>query len=292
MNRMSIFISLIILFTPIITLLGQSKEFPTSDAKWKFNILGDSGGTFSNSFLALTGDTIINNTTYYIVSNDFSNEGYLRKEEKKIYFIPEDSLQEYLLYDFNLELGDTFINQWSWNNSGTDTIYVSQIDSILTNDGYRKKWHFGPDGGEWIEGIGSTFYLTQPIYGETLGGGYKLLCFAKGDSLIYENPIWVSHPNGSIFEINCDDIIVSTEDHLSETNKNLTISPNPFKDHFYILFPEIPAGTKIQLFSITGKLIKTLEYYDNVFLPNIPSGIYLISFKINSKQHKSLIQKL
>jgi hypothetical protein len=56
----------------------------------------------------LIGDSLYNNLTYAKLSGSSSltgeDSGLLRVENEKVFFIPKDSIEEILLYDFSLEV--------------------------------------------------------------------------------------------------------------------------------------------------------------------------------------------
>src|SRR2546423_12671923 len=99
--------------------------FPDSNAIWNEGSVSNAGcGPFTPllewySYL-LTGDTLIKGVQYhklmtpFIASNCASNmptgyRGGIRQEiqNKKVFFVQPNDSVDYLLYDFNLQVGDT-----------------------------------------------------------------------------------------------------------------------------------------------------------------------------------------
>jgi len=273
------------------TLMSQSKDFPTSNATWIYNRL-DPTNTTDNNHYSLTGDSIINGITYQSINGGYL--GFFRTEDKKVYFLPNDLSQEYLSYDFSLVEGDSILAYVDGIASSIppEMIYVNKIDSILSNDGYRKRWSFERSdgdglGGQWIEGIGTYYSLTYPIYLATFPE--RLICFSKDDLWIVQDTVDI--PTVPITLISCDGVIVSTGKTQLLYNQ-IKISPNPFEDQFDILSPEIPIGTDIDIYSVHGQLIRTISYQDQISLPELSSGTYLLSFEIEQTKYTTLIQKL
>lgn len=123
----------------------------------------------------ISGDTIINNHSYYIVDGSI-----VREEGNRVYAWIND--EERTIYDFNLKVGDTF--------QGNELVVV-KVDSIKVHDITRKRiglmssWYFEVYKGEygeeldeenpknwdvcWIEGIGSsntpTYYSDWYVIG-------------------------------------------------------------------------------------------------------------------------------
>ena len=278
-------------------LMGQSKDFPTGSAVWTYNVTTDTNQpTTSNRRIRLTGDTIINGMTHQKISNWQGLLGFFRTEDKKVYYLPLDSTEAYLYYDFNLVVGDTFLNvQPSHHITVFDTLVVNQVDSVLTNDGYRKKWYFSSGLG-WIEGVGHEANLINPFYEIPLSSTTWLFCFEKDESLIIETVAdiyiedeFVGYVN--IGTLTCDGFTSPTNE-LSLQNKKVKLSPNPFIHQFEILSPTIPDGTNIQIFSIHGQLLQSIPHRGAITLPDLASGTYLISFEIKERRFTALLQKI
>lgn len=118
----------------------------------------------------ISGDTIINQISYHKLwecdrfNNLLTNLGFLREEDKKIYYRVHISLcrfteNEILLYDFTKQVGDT-IKHVTQNGQTFTTTHIIAIDTILIEGKYRKRykvvqyWSSSiPDS--WVEGIGS-----------------------------------------------------------------------------------------------------------------------------------------
>lgn len=293
MNRITITFLLFFLLLSTNTLTAQSKSFPTTQATWRYNITDDFWNPtlyFDNYYIS--GDTIINDTTYQSVNN--GDLGFFRTVGNKVFYLPKDSTQSILLYDFDLEEGDFFLNKWGWGSSNyPDTLFVGSVDSILLNDGYRKIWSFTNSSKFWIEGIGNNWSVTHPNYEESLSGNRYLFCFRKeGGDLIYENSVDIYDDLGYniIGKLTCEGFIVSTEDDF-ETNDKIKVHPNPFDDHFEILSSEISEGTPVQIFSLTGQLVKTIPYQGKISIPGLAQGTYILSFTVEEKQFSTLLQK-
>ena len=128
MSKISIFFSLT-LFISVNTIFGQSKEFPTTFGSWVYNLY-DPAPTGQNVYYSLSGDSIINGTTYQSINGGSS--GFFRTEGKKVYFLPNDLSQEYLSYDFSLVEGDSilaYINGIS--PSSTPEIHICLLAIVL-----------------------------------------------------------------------------------------------------------------------------------------------------------------
>ena len=94
---------------------------------------------------------------YYGNGNSFS-AGLLREESNRIYYIyPGEA--EGLLYDFNLEIGDSAMIICMFKYDDAFKIFVTNIDTAEYYGIERKRWFLEDAFGNedfWIEGIGSS----------------------------------------------------------------------------------------------------------------------------------------
>ena len=199
--------------------------FPTSNAIWNQEFYGNPmigcigfipDAIFSHTII---GDTVMNNITYHKIYSNltdyfgnppngcgpfycvlpfqsiyysisyFGYTGSIREDSllKEVYFLPKDSSQEVLLYEFGLGVGDHFKNSFLFDTS----FYVSSIDSVFDGTGYRKRLWLananGPFGNQAvIEGIGSVFGLFECQIPFEFGS--SLTCYSHNGQTIYPNP--------------------------------------------------------------------------------------------------------
>ncbi len=219
--------SLTILFVFIsfeISLAQNYVPFPDSNAVWTNDRIdvtcGDPLYICYFAQFTLTGDTIIGTYSYNKVYSGGSNSnnyfGAIRNDipEKKVYFIKAYTDTDTLLYDFNIDVGDTvpasYVNLYEYPAPWT----VISIDSISANGQYRRRYNISNTGWETslIEGIGSIGGLfEQYFYPE---GSSMLLCFFQNDSIVY--------PEGNINIAMCH--LVHETPHCSDTTYLPTIT--------------------------------------------------------------------
>ncbi len=203
---------------------------------------------------------------------------FLRSAAKEMFVRMPSDTNEFLLYDFNLSLGDTLPN--TFNNFTNDT-YVIGIDSISTPYGYLKKFELS--GSSWsqylIEGIGHSKGLIEPMH-VPLECGYDLLCFSLNDSAYYPN----SGPT-------CDLAVGLTS--KSRSNNSL-IFPNPSDGNSIIHFEESIQNAEIIITNFMGQIVTDFHQISgNSFrlnCENFPSGIYWVHISENQKNQE--IKKL
>lgn len=230
------------------------------------------------------GDSTINGTTYkkLFATQDSVRAGWyldelLREEENgKVYQLNRYTLEEYLLYDFSLEEGDTFIGSF---NGCTISLPVQSVDSVtLNNDEKRKRISFETYATDeiWIEGIGSLNGLLNPGYYQCIADVYyELLCYKEDGVLIYDNPYYES------CYINTVDI-----DNLDNT-LSFKVTPNPFKNSLHIDFNYSSTNEyEIHLLNLQGTILRLIEIQSGnrtISTSEIPSGMYFIQLFENGK---------
>ncbi len=205
--------------------------------------------------------TGIDNWTFF--SNDYS--GALRQDTalRTVYFLAAMSLQECLLYDFNLSVGDTL--QGTCLLWGSECAVVTAIDSFAVGSNYRKKFLLSTNPPyEIIEGIGSTSGLLEPLCPFEYFG--TLICFSRDGQTEFPDMI-----------TGCE--IVSREPELPTYN-NFTIEPNPMRSNVIIRIHPAFDAHKWKIYNMMGMELRSgIVDYKTVTIPrdNLPSGTYFIS---------------
>ena len=156
----------------------------------------------ATKYYFIDGDSIVGNTAYkklYYYKDEQHTErfyeGLMRKDESKWYFVPQDTNQEYLMYDFNMTEGSTFEGKYV-QEEDTYKYYVRQVDNtnILGKDVKRIRFSYSatddlnPD--TWYDNIGSTKGLLNTIYAQNSGADKVLLCVYKNVEIIYKNVLF------------------------------------------------------------------------------------------------------
>lgn len=255
--------------------------FPDSNAHWHGVILSGQvppfPGIIGNFDYVLSGnDTIINTLSYKKIV------GYtglwniqligIRQDipNKKVFGIDGNTLQEILLYNFDVNIGDT-ISFRPLVQCDSISI-VNSIDSVLVGSSYRKRINLNMNVS-LIEGIGSTSGLVESNCFE----GANLLCYYtnNADTIFSDDTSpWLCKPNS-----------IQESEHL----KNITIYPNPFSNYLKINFNSaINRTRKIILYNILGE--KQFEHKTNnnelvIDMKNYPIGLYYLQI-LDEKQKK------
>lgn len=227
---------------------------------------------------------------------------YLRDDlAGKIYQGNPISDTEMLLYDFNLEVGETL--PLSLLNYEAEN-FVLSVDSILIGSNYRKRFNIGnyissPTESfvSLIVGIGNTKGLLSPISVpfETL---YNFICYTgNGETTYFDEPFYIEAYIDNN-DVTCDLILLEASSNLFDESE-LKILGNPVKD---VLNLSLSSG-------ITNNLV--FEIYDNLGLPftakiavnsngntismnlsNLSPGLYYIKISQGEKHYFGSIIKL
>jgi hypothetical protein len=261
---------------PAFTQTSVYHPFPTDYGNWVYRYFGDFGepSDFYTEYI-LNGDTTISDVDYKKFFVNSSYAGAIRELNKVVYFVPDTSLSEYKLYDFNLTLGDTIIHPFGGASCANDTIIIEMVDSVLASDGYHKRL-FLSSFATWIEGIGNVYYLLQPAENLCVSGNDFLQCMMSDSTFIF--------PSSS------NSCFLSVED-LAIPESDIFIYPNPSNGAFTI---ELKNGLieEVLITDITGKEIrhKSKIQLNSYSVNNLLSGSYIL--KITDNQGRQVIKRV
>lgn len=155
----------------------------------------------------LTTDTIIQNKHYIKLMEQEGtytyHKGALREgTNRDIYYVPENSTHEYLIYAFNAQVGDTLTNLWigGWEEYYPEGGYTGVVAAVSGNEGSLRTYRIDvntPEGNDqyswpiyWTEGVGSPEEpcgLNCPTPCMADGGVYTLLCAYKNGEQVYSS---------------------------------------------------------------------------------------------------------
>jgi hypothetical protein len=201
-------------------------------------------------------------------------------DSNKVNFIYPGSETAYLLYDYNMNLGDTLrglLVQF-------DTLLVSNKDSIQINGVYHKRWTFTPTPDNvtsyLIEGIGTKAGLMEPLFSYFADFTDHYLVCVKDSTTVYFQTVNTSYPGCNWEVVNQPEISAPTP---------LQPFPNPCSQQLNIQFANTLADISLSLYSSQGKMIlnQTLHHTDRIQLSviDIPSGLYNLCIKTDQSFH-------
>ncbi len=158
-----------LLILPILILYGMvchSQGFVSEANQWNVMIYDYYYG-YNTEVFKIEEDSLLNSMAYKKVwwSHDtamaiWTFQGLLREESNIVYYVPPEG-SEGVLYDFNLDTGDTCWIKNMWCGDTEVQVIINDIDTVQYYGVERKRWYIdNPMNGlveYWIEGIGSTF---------------------------------------------------------------------------------------------------------------------------------------
>lgn len=139
-------------------------------------------------------DIIINSINYKSVTTDTNAANYycaIRSDSHRLYvawdLAFDGFIEEYLVYDFNANVGDTLHNVYFPNDVTTSEILITYKDSFLLNNKYyivqRVKNIFSSTPDEYFiwENVGAT---AGGLFLSTSISPHGLACYSNNDSIV------------------------------------------------------------------------------------------------------------
>lgn len=149
------------------------------------------------------GDTLVDGQVHKILDGyHYIERKYLLREEgQKVYFtrvIDEVTTEQFLLYDFGLQVGDVFEmkNPLSpFPTNGGPFVLDSIVERTLVDGQGYDHYYFTPHPSNifsnnpavWVEGVGSLSMVNAPGGDPDINGVGALSCFFKEGQLFYQN---------------------------------------------------------------------------------------------------------
>jgi len=256
------------------------------------------GSSYSTDFISFDEDTIINDTAYrkvWIAEDENHEEwnfyGAFIREDEGLVFYRQLFEDEGLIYDFNMEIGDSAVID-NPRTAGPVTLVLDAIDSITLEDGIlRERWKLTSSEYSnyeyWIRGIGSqtgVINSSTGVYGG-LCGSYTLLCESENDFLYYMN---------DIFET-CFLIVTDVNDFTEETSDLFVISEYGNFDKLIAINTNEKGKSRVIISNLWGSIISDNIVNSNLYsfsFMNYSPGIYVVTVINNSNlQSKKIIIK-
>lgn len=261
----------------------------------------------STIYYYLNGDTIIGSYSYhkvfrkefgeyicigpnpvtYFGSNDTIHPvAYLRDTLKQIRKWDEFLNSDTLLYNFDLNIGDTI------PNAAYGFTTVDSIDSIPVSNYFRKRFKLSnPDCSTYLfEGIGNSNGFLEPVICINVSSdcGYTLTCYGFNDTAWYPN-----YSSSSPCIIPVIPLGITEHKKNSQTSE-ITIFPNPTSSTF-IINSDGRKIENIKIINLLGELLYQSDRINSKFETDISfllKGIYIIQIQTdNGIIGKKIIKK-
>ncbi|MDA3929108.1 MAG: T9SS type A sorting domain-containing protein [Prolixibacteraceae bacterium] len=266
--------------------------FPNSGAVWSEMYSSEETMVVYERFTIPGEDTLINDISYkklYIFYDNTFNKsksiyiGGIREDEhRRVYFkgdsvihhdkpfwISPPPMDEILLYDFSLEIGDT--TYLTISPSDSIATIVQDIDTMLFGNTLRKVFYLSYNV-EWIEGIGNARGLLYSSGDIPIGGqhGY-LICFIQNDIVLYHYDYYD----------NCFPSTLSAD--IKQMNPEISVCSTPLEHNIQFKWGNCNIN-RIEIFDVQGSLVDEMNISNNSNEANYPtermqSGIYIYRAK-------------
>jgi hypothetical protein len=255
----------------------------------------------STDYVYFDGDSLFNNNTYkkvLVCTDELHSQpvftGLIREDNQKVYYIPENSTNEFLLYDFSLAQGNTVELTTSYYYvEDTFTFYVNQVDFVEINGINLKRMQLTdvPPYNNyvydtWIESIGSlNGFFNRGI--RPTGGSSNLLCYSKNNEIFYQNPLFAE----CYYDNNDLDYLKEILSSVSEIeNNDFSIYPNPVSDILVLSSSETVSD--MEIFNSSGQKVYFEQLKNNqneIVVSFLTKGLYVL--KIHKMNGQTLFYK-
>ncbi|MDD3877159.1 MAG: T9SS type A sorting domain-containing protein [Bacteroidales bacterium] len=279
---------------------AQNNYFKMIDTNKVWNNIGTNPPWLYTKYYKFSNDTVLNGITYHWLKESTDSVNWIKSA-----LIREDTISrkvflygysngvftggEGLIYDFSVSIDDTVALFNPVMCGDTCRIIITDIDSVLVGNQYRKKFIFdilpSPHcfqlSNFFIEGIGYE-YGVYDIGGGLVGGFLpRLVCYHENASVMYVNPYYGS----------CITTIIGIEDYAEQ--QLITIESRGNNAFLVKANEELK---EISIFNITGQKSVNISFNKDEAEFNLsiyPKGIYFIKIlTVNNKGRYKKIIKL
>lgn len=214
--------------------------------------------------------------------------GYLREDPgtSQIHFRTIDDPQEYLIFDLELEEGDTISLNARWcDGQPGDVATVVEVNQV----GDLRELVFDREIGDtefceplrFLESVGPNATLIYPIFRDAIqeNGTAQRICHASHANIIF-------YPPNTNVDL-CGDAITSTDDINVD---KVIIFPNPATDQINI--SGLSADDQIEVYTSQGQLLGSYPTATSLDCSNWPSGLYWIQVSTETGRERLRLLKL
>lgn len=188
---------------------------------------------------------------------------------KTCFILPNQS-NDTLLYDYNLNVGDTLKGILT----GSCKMTVTSIDSVLIGVKYRRRWNFitcNEGLGYIIQGIGSDNGLIESINSQGFCFS-QLVCVKDSNVVLY---------NANSSAMGC--YLISTGENIINPIRFFSIAPNPFSTQTILQTDKFLKDASLTVYNLYGHTVKQIENLSGQTIvfhrDNLPSGLYFFRLK-------------
>lgn len=243
-------------------------------SQWNVAFYGAFGDVESRRYTFDTDSSFRNGNWYteLLISSDemgsawTGTDQYFRMSGSQVYELIDDT--DYLLYDFALNVGDTFTVEASESWFEARDLVVTTVDSIVLMDQTKRKRLVLScmDGtGEivWVEGIGDLMGLLSVKRSCLIDVNERLLCFSEQGEVLYQNS-------------SATDCWETTSTENLE-RKKVNIHPNPTSDNLIISGMNHTEAIRYTIYSAAGVKMDAGEIRgNNIPVHTLSPGVYVL----------------
>ena len=241
------------------------------------------------STFSYVGDTLLSAKTYrnfnFRSGFDGLTNAYVREDTglKKVFVRASTSDSEWVLYDYNLVLGDTF-------TTTSGQFVVCGIDSTQMDGMWYRVWHFPPlgNGGIYgndticiIEGIGCIEHPTYMFWDYTgcvECSEPQMFCFSHNGATppLAPSPLWLDNSTSCVTYPKM--AVDETNTHL----KHLDATPNPADNLLHIVCNDLGGTVAFTVFDMLGRPMLAVQAATlagtgfNLGIGSLPDGTYIL----------------
>ena len=265
------------MFIFLINSISFGQSFLSIDKVWNVE-----RSNFGNSLevYKIDGDSLINSILYDQIWASFDSidtwsfQGLLREDSNIVYYKPP-TFDEGVLYNFNLNIGDSAYIVNMHSGPTNIPIYITDIDTIEYLGIPLKRWYIDGYSGEyWVDGIGSLFGPLHTKYYEVITcPSWILICCHQNSELLYLSP----------YITECFPLELSIN---YVENSDVNIRPNPVKQNSVFIIEMNSVLLSVEIINSIGVVIKRYNSLNSNVLKvktnNLISGMYIIRIKTNN----------
>ena len=275
-----------LLFIALVSSAQSYHPMLRSDVLWEVirsEYDGSSGMNYHFQYtIDSSNDTVIGGMTYRYLQDNYLREDSMARQ---VYYLDPSTGHENILYDFNAQVGDSFVVSSPFF-SDTALVYVVSVDSVVLEGTERTRiaLDFSLDfevcpNMLWIEGMGSSFAPFWRGLGDCWHIQFNLGCYRLINSPV-TNPIYgnicspVSNPKSKPVP---SEIVL----YPNPTREFLTIESTGKNTNSTVIFYNT-MGQEVWSGALNQKLVLNVSDWQ-------PKGIYLV--KIIAENGKRIEQQ-
>ncbi len=298
-----------LLFVILLANYAFSQKYAPFSSKGSWNVVDQHSILVNDQFKSdtlisryfLSGDTLIDNNRYVKLNVENINPassprtiGALREDNKRVYYRGEQfgggqpfgSDYEFVLYDFNKQIGDTIFHD------SYHSVYsvIKGIDSVQIDLSYRKRYQIESNNiydfpeEYWIEGIGNvnSGLLGSITQGTTCMGcqmSIENICYKEDDNVLYLNPKYADCSGNKV-----------TKGIKEINNSKITVIYDKNSKKLFLTNDSSEGDLSIQIIDLNGNIVRHRMLAEGKSSIDLPKN-GLLNVVVYNKNNKVVFYK-